>query len=97
MHTARSLTVSPSMLCSGGGCLVRGGVPGPGGVWSWGVGMPGPGRGVLSQHELRQIPLWTEFLTHASENITLLQTSFAGGKNHRIYTLFYRVCKLGST
>ena len=24
-------------------------------------------------------PLWTEFLTHASENITLLQTSFAGG------------------
>ena len=26
-------------------------------------------------------PLWTEFLTHACENITLLQTSFAGGKN----------------
>ena len=26
-------------------------------------------------------PLWTEFLTHASENITLPQTSFAGGKN----------------
>ena len=25
-------------------------------------------------------PLWTEFLTHASENITLPQTSFAGGK-----------------
>ena len=25
-------------------------------------------------------PLWTEFLTHAYENITLLQTSFAGGK-----------------
>ena len=24
-------------------------------------------------------PLWTEFLTHASENITLPQTSFAGG------------------
>ena len=24
---------------------------------------------------------WTEFLTHASENITLTQTSFAGGKN----------------
>ena len=24
--------------------------------------------------------LWTEFLTHASENITLPQTSFAGGK-----------------
>ena len=26
-------------------------------------------------------PPWTEFLTHASENITLPQTSFAGGKN----------------
>ena len=26
-------------------------------------------------------PLWTEFLTHASENITLSQTSFAGGNN----------------
>ena len=28
-------------------------------------------------------PLWTEFLTHASENITLPQTSFAGGNNFR--------------
>ena len=26
-------------------------------------------------------PLWTEFLTHASENITLPQTSFAGGND----------------
>ena len=26
------------------------------------------------------LPLWTEFLTHASENITLPQTSFGGGK-----------------
>ena len=26
-------------------------------------------------------PLWIEFLTHTSENITLPQTSFAGGKN----------------
>ena len=26
-------------------------------------------------------PLWTEFLTHATENITLPQTSFAGGNN----------------
>ena len=39
MHTARSLTVSPSMLCSGGSCLVLVGgvfwVPvGP--AWSWG-------------------------------------------------------------
>ena len=28
-------------------------------------------------------PLWTEFLTHASEIITLPETSFAGGKNYR--------------
>ena len=27
------------------------------------------------------LPLWTEFLTHASENITLPQTLFAGGNN----------------
>ena len=26
-------------------------------------------------------PLWTEFLKHAYENITLPQTSFAGGNN----------------
>ena len=29
-------------------------------------------------------PLWTEFLTHAYENITLPQTSFAGGNKNRI-------------
>ena len=34
------------------------------------------------------LPLWTEFLTHASENITLPQTSFAGGK----YKLLLSVC-----
>ena len=28
-----------------------------------------------------QTPLWTEILTHASQNITLPQTSFAGGKD----------------
>ena len=28
----------------------------------------------------RHPPLWTEFLTHAYENITLPQTSFAGDK-----------------
>ena len=36
-----------------------------------------PGGGVPAQ----VLPLWTEFLTHASENITLPQTSFAGGEN----------------
>ena len=30
---------------------------------------------------LHQAPPWTEFLTHAYENITLSQTSFAGGNN----------------
>ena len=50
-------------VCSGG-CLLRG-ASGPGGVWS---------GGVVSQHALRQTPaLWTEFLTHACENITLAQ------------------------
>ena len=76
MHTARSLAVSPSMLCSGGGAVPGRGEGGaylvPGGC------VPGPGEGV-SQHALRQTPPWTEFLTHASENITLPQTSFAGG------------------
>ena len=32
-------------------------------------------------------PPWTEFLTHACENITLPQTSFAGGK----YTVTYHL------
>ena len=50
MHTARSLTLSPSMLCStgdarlvpGGACLIPGGLPGPEG----GRGcLPGPGGG----------------------------------------------------
>ena len=46
MHSARVLTVSLSMLCSGG--APEGGVPGPGGVYlvpggGWGGGVPGPG------------------------------------------------------
>ena len=47
---------------------------------------PGPGT-----------PLWTETLTHATENITLPQTSFAGGKyklapqtNPGLVTINYR-------
>ena len=56
-------------------------MPAPGGsAWSRGVPVPGWG-GVVSQHALWQTPPWTKFLTHASENITLPQTSFAGGKN----------------
>ena len=77
MHTAHLLTVSPSMHSAGG-------VPGQGGCLLWGV--PGQGGGVWypSMHWGKS-PLWTEFLTHATENITLTQTSFAGGKNINIY------------
>ena len=48
---------------SGGGCLLQGGVC----LWSQ--------RRTESQQAIGQIPLslWTEFLIHASENITLLQ------------------------
>ena len=96
MCTACLLPVSPSMHCSQGGYLVPGvylvpggvpglgGVPGPGnveGVPGLG-GVPGP-RGCTwswGEYQPRYSPLWTEFLTHAPENITLPQTSFAGGK-----------------
>ena len=61
MRTARALTVSPSMLCTGGGFLVRGvpglgRVPGPGGVPGL-RGVPAPDEGVASQHALsRPLP-----------------------------------------
>ena len=60
-------------------------------TWSWG-GVPSQGvylaRGYLPggvsgpRVVPAQVPLtlWTEFLTHTFENITLPQTSFAGGK-----------------
>ena len=82
---ARGCTCWGVCTCPGdgpgpGGCtwswgvyLVLGGVPAPGGYLVWGV----PGRGGLTCPGTP--PLWTEFLTHASENITLPQTSFAGG------------------
>ena len=47
MHTACSLTISPSMLCSGGACLVQGG-SGSGGVPGLGGCLPGPGGGAWS-------------------------------------------------
>ena len=74
IRTARSLTVSLNMLYSGS----------QGGAWSGGGAAQS--QEVVSQHALRQTPLlWTEFLTHASENITLPQTSFTGG-NDRNWT-----------
>ena len=45
---------------------------------SGGVSAPG-GWGVVSQHALRQTPSWTD----TCENITLPQTSFAGGNKTR--------------
>ena len=80
MHTAHSLTIFPSMLCS-----ALEGVPGPGGgAWSRGSA-PGGGclvwRGGIPACTETDPPLWTEFLTHASENIILPKTSFAGGND----------------
>ena len=51
--------------CGPGGYLIRGGTCLVWGGCTW-SGTPPP---------------WTEFLTHASEIITLPETSFAGGKN----------------
>ena len=82
MRTARLLPVSPSMHCLWGGLyLVPGGVSGPGEV-------PGSGGMYLVPGgvPVQVPPLWTEFLTHTSENITLPKTLFAGGNNFYSYT-----------
>ena len=75
MHSSRMRTVR----CSGclGGCLPKGGC------------LP---RGI-SQHALGQTPppppaLWTKFLTHASENITV--------KKRILLKTFYVLCALSS-
>ena len=67
MHSSRMRTVSCNG-CLGGawGCVcVPRGLSGQGGFLAWGVYPLGP-RGKHS-------PLWTEFLTHACENITFSQ------------------------
>ena len=70
-----SPSISPLDVDLARGVSLAGGSPCQGGLL---------GRGV-SQNALRQTPPpWTEFLTHASENITLPQTSFAGGKDSRL-------------
>ena len=93
---------SPEGVWSSGGCLVLGCLL-QGGVWSGGCLVPGgvcsregvcSGGCVWSEGGLSQCmlgyhtspapdtpPLLTEFLIHAYENITLPQTSFAGGNN----------------
>ena len=55
-------------------------MPGPGGVCL----VPGGGIPPCTEADPS---LGTEFLTHASENITLPQTSFAGGKNEEVKKL----------
>ena len=82
MCTTRLLPLSPSMHSAWGG-LLRGYLPlVMGGVCYLGEGVSPSGHGGVclwsqggaSQHAMLQaLPLWTEFLTHASENITLPQ------------------------
>ena len=78
MRTVRLLTVSQHTLWwvgvhgPGGGMPAGrgggvGGVPGPGGAESGGRGCGIPACTDADP------PIWTEFLTHATENITLLQ------------------------
>ena len=98
MHTARLLTISPSMHCTGGSA--PGGVPGPGGVRSGGVNGPrwsASGGGAWSGGG--GIPACTEADPHpvnrildtrywANENITFPQTSFEGGKYLLVHISF---------
>ena len=72
----------------GPGGWSQGGVPGAEGGGSAPRGASGPGglpaRGVVSQHALRQTPPPPDRILdtcYVSENITLSQTSFAGGEN----------------
>ena len=76
----------------------RGGVPGPGGVYLVPGGVPGPGGGRGGEggctwpwggYLVRYSPPPVNRMTNRCKNITLLQTSFAGGK--------YRCIQLYST
>ena len=59
-------------------CTAQGGCLLPGGACSGGCGIP-----VCIEADPSPPP-WTEFLTHATENITLLQTSFVGGNYKKV-------------
>ena len=80
MYSSRMCTTRccsyPQHALLPGGCTCTGGVPAQGGVPA--------GGGVSAQGYTcpGTSPPWTEFLTHATGNITLPQTSFAGG-NYR--------------
>ena len=61
-----------------------------------GEGVPGPGGGCLpGLVGWYPTPLWTEFLTNTTENITLPQTSFAGVTIFaKLMRFSYSVCLL---
>ena len=87
MHWSRGVYLPGGCTCPGvpaqGKCTCPGGyLPGgvylPRGVFAWGctcLGVYLPRGSYLPRYS----PLWTEFLTHATDNTTLPQTSFAGG------------------
>ena len=82
MHSSRMLTAR-ALTIGGGGVYLPGGVPArgvylPGGIPAWGVYLP---AGVPAQ----VLPLVNR-MTDRCKNITLPQTSFAGGK----YYLFQK-------
>ena len=57
-------------------------------TWNWHTSPPEqapPGPDTPPEQEP---PLWTEFLTHSCKNITLPQTSFAGGNNRKGRSVF---------
>ena len=76
MRTARLLTVSRSIRREG--CL-------PWGLSAWGGVCQERGclLGGASQHAMGQTPLPVNSITDRCKNITLPQTSFAGGKNKK--------------
>ena len=78
------------MHCAGGVPVPRGlglpaprgvGVPASGGVCS--LGVSALGEGWVSKHALRQTPPPMNRMTDRCKNITLPQTSFAGGNYSR--------------
>ena len=83
MHTAHVLTVSPSIHCAGG-CLLLGGVCSGGSALGRGAYLPAPGMGgwygIPACTEAD--PPVTDRMTDRRKNITLPQTSFAGGNNN---------------
>ena len=77
MRTVRLLPVSPSMHCAGGGVCSQGGVSAPGGsVCSWGCLLPG--GCIPACNGADPLPPVNR-MTDRCKNITLPQTSFAGG------------------